>query len=321
MGQVFSHSSLIAKAGKDNVALVLRTTELYFSLNCFDLRDTLVIRTTEKASAPLTNPMSRDVVVLTVATNLYIDYWKQMVQSAEQHLAPGSDLTFYVFTDQPDEARQFGNTLIRSNVVPIVIPSLGWPEATLLRYELFRDSWHLIMGEVVIHLDADMLFVSDTYLNPDPAEWLGGIALVRHPGFRRPRFSRLPKLYLAAPLLLVWDLKRWLRLGGLGDWEVSQDSLAYVPRKRRHTYVCGGTWMGLREPLGVMINELADRTRRDLQRGVVAIWHDESHLNWFASTHAHELLDSEKCYAEGHPNLEDLYPEIIAVAKDGHFTR
>ena len=79
--------------------------------------------------------------------------------------------------------------------------------------------------------------------------------------------------------------------------------------------------MGLREPLGVMIDELANRTRRDLQRGVVAIWHDESHLNWFASYHAHELLDSEKCYAEGLPNLKDLIPEIIAVEKGGNRTR
>ena len=244
-----------------------------------------------------------------------------MVQSAEQYLAPGSDLTFYVFTDQSDEARKFGQSLVRSKIVPIDIPSLGWPDATQLRYELFRDSWHQVQEEVVLHLDADMLFVSETNLNPDPAEWQGGIALVRHPGYRRPSLSKLPKLYLGARHMLIWDLKRWLRLGGLGDWEVSKNSLAYVPRKQRQTYVCGGTWMGLREPLGVMIDELANRTRHDLQRGVVAIWHDESHLNWFASYHAHELLDSEKCYVEGLPNLEDLIPEIIAVEKGGNRTR
>lgn len=264
---------------------------------------------------------NKDVAILTVATNLYFDYWKQMVQSAEQYLAPGSKLTFYVFTDQSDEARKFGDTLLRSKIVPVVTPSLGWPEATLLRYELFRDSWDQVQGEVVIHLDADMLFVSETTLNPGPTEWKGGIALVRHPGYRRPRLSKRPKFYLGAPQVLVWDLKRWLRLGGLGDWEVSQNSLAYVPRKQRHTYVCGGTWMGLREPLGVMIGELATRTRSDLQRGVVAIWHDESHLNWFASTHNHELLDSEKCYVEGYPNLNDLIPEIMCVDKGSNKTR
>ena len=269
----------------------------------------------------MTHSASRNVAILTVATNLYIDYWKQMVKSAEEYLEPGSDLTFYVFTDQPGEARTFGSSLSRSKIVPISITSLGWPEATLLRYEFFRDSWDQVQEEVVIHLDADMLFVSETKLNPDPNEWKGGIAFVRHPGYRRPGLSGLAKLYLRAPQMLIWDLKRWLRLGGLGDWEISQDSLAYVPRKQRHTYVCGGTWMGLREPLGVMISELANRTCRDLQHGVVAIWHDESHLNWFASTHTHQLLDSEKCFAEGYPNLKDLIPEIIAVDKGDNFTR
>lgn len=264
---------------------------------------------------------NKDVAILTVATNLYIDYWKQMVQGAEQYLEPGSDLTFYVFTDQSDEARKFGQSLIRSKIVPIDIPSLGWPDATQLRYELFHDSWDRVQEAVVMHLDADMLFISETNLNPDLAEWKGGIALVRHPGYRRPSLSRLPKLYLSAPQMLIWDLKMWLRKGGLGDWEVSQDSLAYVPRKQRHRYVYGGTWMGLREPLGVMINELATRTRNDLQRGVVAIWHDESHLNWFASTHTHELLDSEKCFVEGYPNLNDLTPEIMCVDKGSNKTR
>lgn len=264
---------------------------------------------------------NKDVAILTVATNLYIDYWKQMVQSAEQYLEPGSDLTFYVFTDQSDEAKKFGQSLIRSKIVPIDIPSLGWPDATLLRYELFRDSWDQIQGEVVIYLDADLLFVSETALNPNPAEWQGGIALARHPGFRRPSLSKRTKLYLSTPQMLVLDLRGWMRLGALGAWETSHNSLAYVPRKQRTTYVYGAIWMGLREPLGVMINELATRTRSDLQRGVVAIWHDESHLNWFASTHTHELLDSEKCFVEGFPNLNNLTPEIMCVDKGSNKTR
>jgi len=265
--------------------------------------------------------VNRDVAVLTVATNRYIDYWKQMVQSAERLLAPGSNLTFYVFTDHPDEAREFGYSLSRSRIVPITTSSLGWPDATLLRYELFRESWDQVQGDVVIHLDADMYFFSETILSPDPGEWQGGIALVRHPGYRRPNLSRRLKLYLGAPQMLGGDLKMWLRLGALGSWETSRDSVAYVPRQQRCTYVCGGTWMGLREPLGIMISELADRTRSDLERGIVATWHDESHLNWFASTHTHELLGSEKCFAQGYRNLEDLIPEIMAVDKGADRTR
>jgi len=244
-----------------------------------------------------------------------------MVQSADQLLAPGSNLTFYVFTDQPDETKKIGNSLSRSKIVPIKTPSLGWPDATLLRYELFSESWDQIHEKVVIHLDADMCFFSATTLDPEPAEWKGGIALVRHPGYRRPILSKRLKLYWIEPQMFGGDLKLWLRHGSLGSWESSKDSLAFVSRKNRSTYVCGGTWMGLREPLGNMINELAKRTRADLQNGIVATWHDESHLNWFASTHTYELLGSEKCFAQGYKNLDDLFPQIIAVDKGTDRTR
>lgn len=244
-----------------------------------------------------------------------------MVQSAECLLSPGSNLIFYVFTDQPEEASAFESSLSRSRIVPITTPSLGWPDATLLRYELFHESWDQVQGDVVIHLDADMYFVSEAKLDPDPSGWKGGIALVRHPGYRRPRGFKRLKLYLSHPKMLGGDLKLWLRLGALGSWETSKDSQAYVSRNKRLSYVCGGTWMGLREPLGTMISELANRTRSDLHHGIVARWHDESHLNWFASIHTHELMDSEKCFAQGYSNLEDLTPEIIAVDKGTDRTR
>jgi hypothetical protein len=70
-----------------------------------------------------------------------------------------------------------------------------------------------------------------------------------------------------------------------------------------------------------MIRVLADRTREDLDRGIIATWHDESHLNWFASGHAHQLMDSQKCYAPGYKNLSDIWPEIIAVDKGDDRTR
>jgi len=266
-------------------------------------------------------PANQGVAVLTVATNLYINYWRSMAESADRLLSPGTSLTFYVFTDQPDKAKLAAESFTRSHVVPILIPPLGWPEATLLRYELFDQSWGLIQEDLVIHLDADMFVSSKTMFRPAPTEWPNGLAFVRHPGYRRPSLSKCLSLYLHSPKMLQGDIKLWLRLGALGNWETSRDSRAYVPRRLRQTYVCGGTWMGLREPLGRMIKVLADRTREDLDRGIIATWHDESHLNWFASGHAHQLMDSQKCYAPGYENLSDIWPEIIAVDKGDDRTR
>ena len=266
-------------------------------------------------------PGVSSVGVVTVATNRYLNYWREMAMTADQHLAPGAGLTFYVFTDQPNEARRFSAELSRSQVFPIRISNLGWPEATLLRYEVFSEFWHRVREDVIAHLDADMIVARPTYIHPRPELWPNGIAFVRHPGFRRPSQGRRLQLYLKSPRYLKGDFACWCRHGALGSWETSRQSLAYVPRKMRNVYVCGGTWMGLRESLGDMISMLADRTAVDTSRGVVATWHDESHLNWYASRHEHFLFDSEKCFAPGYRNLRDLNPEIIAVDKGEDRTR
>lgn len=262
-----------------------------------------------------------DLAVLSVATNRYLDYWKKLVSSADRYLQPGAELTFFVFTDNPDEAKSLQKHTQRSRIIPIDVPPLTWPDATLLRYELFADAWSLIDKEIVMHLDADMVLCADCVIDPDESSWPSGIALVRHPGFRRPSSLRRLKLYLSSPKFLCGDVKSWLRFGGLGTWETSRNSRAFVPRGERAVYVCGGTWMGFREPLGEMIRTLASRTREDLLRGTIAVWHDESHLNWFASNYLHYLFDSEKCFAPGYKNLVDLAPEIVAVDKGTDRTR
>jgi hypothetical protein len=262
-----------------------------------------------------------DLAILSVATNRYLNYWEKLVISADRLLQPGARLNFYVFTDNPDHARNVEGQAHRSRIIPIEVPALGWPEATLLRYELFSDALDQIREPIVIHLDADMLLTAECIIDPGPSDWPGGIAVVRHPGFRRPSLARRLRLYLAAPRFVWSDIRSWFRFGALGTWEASRASRAYVPRRDRHVYVCGGTWMGFREPISQMIRVLAIRTRQDLSEGVIAVWHDESHLNWFVSITPHYLFDSEKCFAPGYRNLLDLAPEILAVDKGTQRTR
>lgn len=266
--------------------------------------------------------MRTSVGILTVATNRYIDHWSKMVLSADRFLAPGYPLTSYVFTDQPDKAAEFASRLSRMTIYPVEIPNLGWPEATLLRYEIFAASWTVITEPLLIHLDADMLVCAETELSStQSSSWPGGLAFVKHPGYRRRSVSSLPKLYARSPHHMVDDLKSYLRHGALGSWETSKSSMAYVPRSKRRTYVCGGTWMGQRGPLEQMIHTLAQRTRNDISQGVMAMWHDESHLNWYASENDYHLFDSDKCFAQGYPNLSDLTPQILAVDKGSERTR
>ena len=68
-----------------------------------------------------------------------------------------------------------------------------------------------------------------------------------------------------------------------GAWETSDESLARVEPKRRLMYVHGAVWFGPKEDVKSMVAELASRVQGDLDHGIIATWHDESHLNWFAA--------------------------------------
>lgn len=263
----------------------------------------------------------RTIGVMTVATNRYVDYWRRMAVSADEHLFPGHRVVLHVFTDRPEEARAAAAHLERVEIDAVEIPPYTWPEATLLRYEVFAAHRDRLTEDVLIHLDADMLVVDDVGPALDPAAWNGGIALVRHPGFRRPPMPHRLAYYARHPRRIVADLRTRSRLGALGSWEQGERSRAFVPRKRRDTYVCGGTWMGRGPELLTMIGELAERTRADLDEGTIAVWHDESHLNWYASHHPHTVLSSEYCYALGWDQLSDLEPLIVAVEKGDERTR
>jgi len=261
------------------------------------------------------------VGVVSVATNRYVHYWMEMATSADALLFPEAELTMHVFTDQPELVEEFAPQLSRIRVHPIRIDSLTWPAATMQRFQLISEHADSLTQDVLVHLDADMLIVARTPMNLDPQTWQGGMALVRHPGYRRPPGIARAKFYLRHPSRLARDLARIAKEGGLGTWERNAASAAYVPRSRRSTYVCGATWMGRREAFIATCALLAANTAHDDAIGRIALWHDESHMNWFAAMRERSLLDSSYCFVEGAVNLSDLEPLIVAVEKSDERTR
>lgn len=265
-------------------------------------------------SGPSVNEPEVDVSIVTVATNIYLEYWKKMVRSAIANL-PARRAQFVVFTDDPQSANVFASQYPESLFSVVGIPSYGWPEATLYRYKLINDNASRISGSIVVHVDADMLFVSNAeLLTVDSDE--SCVTLVKHPGYRRPLGLRRLEFYLRSPSFLIKDVLMRIRLGALGSWETNPLSSAFVPRSRRQTYVAGGLWWGHQAAILSMCASLADRTKVDDSTGIVAKWHDESHLNWFAATHTVRITDSGYCFAEGYLNLADVAPVIVASVKE-----
>ena len=210
---------------------------------------------------------ARSLGVLTVATNIYINYWREMAISFDMNCKPSDNVVLHVFTNQLDFVERVKTELRNVFVVGHEIPNYVWPEATLLRYQIFDEAAEKLLEDVLMHLDADML------INKSPLETIiktsmtDQVCLVSHPGYWRPKaFATRANFYRKNVTYLLNDLRMTLKTGGLGSWETDKNSSAYVPRSYRRNYVCGGTWFGQRVHFLKMVSELSRSVTVDLNR-------------------------------------------------------
>ena len=234
-----------------------------------------------------------------IATGRYVSYAKGFLESAREHLGDLAQSEFLVFTDNADEIRAFCGLNPNIKVNAIEIPAYRWPEATLLRYQIFTDHWSEVRGQLAIYVDADTRFV--TAINPTDffaALGTNDLGLVRHPGY----FRRSPIL-------------RLLFRTRFGPWERHRDSTARVPISKRKDYVCGGVWFGRTSAVEQMCLSLAEAVREDLKHGVIARFHDESHLNRYKIDNHIKPLDPRWAYAAGYRNLKGISPIIEVIHK------
>ena len=258
----------------------------------------------------------KQLTIFSVATDRYLDFWIDLVHSAEEFLAKDLTVQWVIFTNRRSEIPQKLTLRLGKDLLIVDFESVPWPMPTLLRYELLTRVKQNIEGEIVLHLDADMLFKGRVSRN-DLIQAMGKkeLALVRHPGFYRPRkFARI-KFYFMHPFFIFRDVRLFFLHGGIGSWEMNYKSLAYVPRRRRNVYVCGGTWFGKRKSVIELCEILSHRTKMDLSNGVMAKFHDESHINWYAANHEVSIVDSRFCLDPSYVQLAGIKPLIVAVDK------
>lgn len=253
--------------------------------------------------------------VVSIATGeKYRGYWFDLIQSFKASSANFGRIQFYLLTDERDSAIKFASQ-IGMKLEVFEIPSYGWPEATLLRYQEILKQKEFLKEDILMYLDADMLVLNDFESTLHPQSWKSGIALVAHPGYWRPSGTDLLRYFLKNPFNLLSDVIHFARTGGLGTWETRREFRAFVPRKERKTYVCGGTWLGRRDEFLKMVKSCSETVDDDLENGLVAKWHDESHLNKWLSQNRATILTPSYCFDPTYRNLIGLSELIRAVRK------
>lgn len=257
----------------------------------------------------------KSVGILTVATNKYVEYWEELATSLDECCPPdGPSVKMHVFTDQVERAELHARSLQHVSVETYKIESYKWPEATLFRYRIFEKYLPDIHEELLMHLDADMKIVK-WFVGDIPSHLNQGIGLVTHPGYYRPESWSKVAFYLKNIRKIWSDSRMRLLEGGIGSWDKNRDSFAFVSRRKRDSYVCGGTWIGLRDQFFEMVIELSRLEQKSTEKGIMPRWHDESILNkWFVDNRP-TLLSPSFCFDPTYPQLKGLTELIRAVDK------
>lgn len=258
--------------------------------------------------------------IISVATNIYLEYWKSQARSVADHVVPEIDVVLHIFTDQPEEAERFGAELSNVTVVGHRIPAYRWPEATLYRYRIFNVERDSLTQDLLMYLDADMLVHQRLEVCELETPTGSGVTLVLHPGYFRPGLVQRIIGYFASPKLAISDGYSTLKNGGIGAWDSNPESKAFVPRELRKQYFCGGTWWGYRADFLALVSELDQRVTQDELAGVMAKWHDESHINWWGANHQHQTKNPSYCYSVAYFWLKGL-PMIIQAVDKAEATR
>ena len=227
----------------------------------------------------------KSVAVVLAATNRYLECFPAFYDKAKLHFLPGVQKHFFVMTDRISDPVFSG----KFDVTPVPVEHRPWPYPTLLRFRYIERIAEKLRGFThLVAIDVDTAVVSPV----GEKRFFGHkkpLFGVRHPGF----------------------------VGKKGTFEDDPRSLAAVGKTDDlSVYWAGGLWGGETEPALAMAAELARRIEDDLSRGVIAVWHDESHLNKYFIENRKDvhIFDPGYMYPE---SLDLPYTKrILALNKD-----
>lgn len=233
------------------------------------------------------------VAVLYIGIGQYINFWHDFYSSMERYFLPNSTKDYYIFTDAHNIDFQDNK-----NVNKIFQENLGWPGNTLYRFKMFSSiADELLAYDYVFFMNANIVCLQNILED----ELLGtgeDLIVVQHPGFFHAQAYQFP-------------------------YERRRKSLAFIPYTQGEIYAFGAINGGKSQAYIKMVMELSRRVDLDNEKGVVAIWHDESHLNRYIYEYDNiKVLSPQYAYPEDCPAEWNLQynPKILLLDKKKYIT-
>ena len=213
------------------------------------------------------NVKVNNVGLVIVATGKYTQWIQPLIDSADQHFLADQKVTYFIFTDS--EQYLTGHSRFNSDRTVKILrhKRLGWPDDTMMRPKVYYDYRQELQDmDYIFATDADMLFV-DAVGN----EILGDRVATQHPGY----------------------------VGRRGTYETRRRSTAYVAPSEGAYYFAGGFNGGTTQEYLKLCKTVTDNIATDRINNLIAIWHDESHINrYFIDNPPTIILSPSYCYPE-----------------------
>lgn len=216
--------------------------------------------------------------LLIVATNNYIKFLPDLIESVNDYFLVNEDITIHVFTDKINESIMIlGNIAIKYHY----IGHKPWPYATLNRFHFFKEYINEINGDYVFYIDADTIIMDEITTD----DIISDFTVVQHCGF----------------------------VNGGGSWEDRIASEVFVRDTSRKKYYGGGFYGFSNELFNEVVNLAVELIDTDASNGIIPVWHDESVLNYIASV----CLDPIKVLTPSYHYPENNY-RIINSWKEAY---
>lgn len=216
-----------------------------------------------------------NVAIVFIGTGSYLNFLPKYYENIHKYFLSNSKKTFFVFTD--------GEGDFPEDVKVYQQKHLNWPFITLKRFEIINQAREeLKFYDWLVFIDADALVVDiiteDEFFTDSP---LFG---VHHPChyLKMPPHNKLPAAF-----------------------ETNPNSLSFidVDKIKPSVYYQGCLWGGKIPEVFKMIDTLQERIDMDLQNDIIALWHDESHINRY-------LIENDRLVHTFGP--EYAYPEVFS---------
>ncbi len=221
-----------------------------------------------------------NIGILYICTGKYNFFFKDFYESCEKYFLPECPKTYFVYTDDEKLSDALNVRIIKKEC-------LGFPLDSLFHFDFFlQQKTALEKCDYIFYFNSNIQFLKEVGTCFLPTEEEG---------------------YLIGEEWPAWIGEKTMYF----PYERRKQSLAYIePRKPPYHYFMGGIIGGRTNEFIEMTETLSSNIRDDYERGIIARFHDESHVNRYFRNHKCKIMPPEFSMPEEWITNQDVYSKL-----------